>query len=157
MVFEFLRGKIDIILEKFSFSPGEMIKGKVLIDLKKPTRARQLKIGFYGLKIIKERVTDAKGNPTIRTRREFIHKFEMPLDGEKEYLKGEYHFEIKIPENIQKEPKKPKEGIFSILLRGAQILSQASGMTSRTEWYLETVLEIPMAFDMKKRASINIV
>jgi hypothetical protein len=156
MAFEFLRGKIDIVLEKFSFSPGETIKGKVLIDLKKPTRARQLKIGFYGLRIIKERITDARGNPMIRTRREFIHKFEMPLDGEKEYQKGEYQFEIKIPQDIKVE-KKPKEGILGTIFKAAEVLSQASGMTSRTEWYLETVLEIPMAFDMKKRASINIV
>jgi hypothetical protein len=156
MAFEFLRGKIDIVLEKFSFSPGETIKGKVLIDLKKPTRARQLKIGFYGLRIIKERITDARGNPTIRTRREFIHKFEIPLDGEKEYQKGEYQFEIKIPQDINVE-KKPKEGILGTIFKAAEVLSQASGMTSRTEWYLEAVLEIPMAFDMKKRASINIV
>ena len=155
MAFEFLRGKIDIVLEKFSFSPGETIKGKVLIDLKKAIRAKQLKIGFYGLKIFTERVQTQKGAET-KTRKEFIHKFEMPLDGEKEYQKGEYQFEIKIPEDIKVE-KKPKEGILGTIFKAAEVLSQASGMTSRTEWYLETVLEIPMAFDMKKRASINIV
>lgn len=155
MIFEFLRGKIDIILVKFSFSPGELIKGKVLIDLKKPIKARQLKIGFYGVKIFTERIQAQKG-PQTRTRREFIHKFEMPLDGEKEYLKGEYPFEIKIPEDIQREPKVPKEGILSILIKGAKVLSESMGMTSRTEWYLEATLEIPMAFDMKKKVSINI-
>ena len=156
MAFEFLRGKIDLILVKFRFSPGESIEGKVLIDLKKPIKARQLKIGFYGLKIFTERVQTQKGTET-RTRKEFIHKFEMPLDGEKEYFKGEYFFEIKIPEDIQVEPKMPKEGILSILFKGAKVLSEAAGITSRTEWYLEATLEIPMAFDMKKRMKINIV
>ena len=156
MIFGFLRGRIDVFLEKYNFSVGETIEGKVLIDLKKPIKAKQLKIGFYGLKIFTERVQTQKGTET-RTRKEFIHKFEMPLDGEKEYLKGEYFFEIKIPENIQVEPKKPKEGIFSILLKGAQVLSEAAGITSRTKWYLEATLEIPMAFDIKKKVSINIV
>ncbi len=108
MAFEFLRGKIDVILVKFRFSPGETIKGKILIDLKKPIKAKQLKIGFYGVKIFTERVQTQNGIET-RTRREFIHKFEMPLDDEKEYLKGEYPFEIKIPENIQQNPKLQKK------------------------------------------------
>jgi len=157
MALEFLRGKVDIVLEKFNFSPGEAIKGKVLIDLKKLIKAKQLKIGFYGLKIIKERITTSKGASSISTRKEFIHKFEVPLDGAKEYLKGEYLFEIKIPANIQVEAKKPKEGIFGTIFKAAEILSTATGTTSRVEWYLEATLEIPMAFDIKKKVNINIV
>jgi len=156
MIFDFLRGKIEVFSEKYSYSPGEIIRGRVFVDLKKPIKAKQLKIGFYGVKIFTERIQTQKGIQT-KTRSEFIHKFEIPLDGEKGYQKGEYFFEIKIPENIQVEPKKPKEGIFSILLKGAQVLSEAAGITSRTKWYLEATLEIPMAFDIKKKVSINIV
>jgi hypothetical protein len=156
MIFSFLKGKIDIVLEKFDFSPGETIKGKVLIDLKKSIKAKGLKIGFYGIKIIRERITTARGAPTTRTRKEFIHKFEIPLDGEKEYLKGEYPFEIKIPENIPTQPKMPKEGILSVLIKGAKVLSEAMGINFRIQWYLEATLEIPMGFDMKKKIFINI-
>jgi len=156
MIFEFLKGKIDISLEKFNFSPGEIIKGKVIIDLKKPIKAKGLKIGFYGIKIIRERVTTAKGTPTTKTRKEFIHKFEIPLDGEKEYLKGEYPIEIKIPENIPAQPKIPKEGILSVLIKGTKVLSEAMGVSFRIQWCLEATLEIPMAFDMKKKVFVNI-
>ena len=156
MIFEFLRGKIDIVLEKFDFSPGETINGKVVINLKKPIKAKGLKIGFYGIKIIKEKVTSERGTPTTRTRKEIIHKFEIPLGGEKEYLKGEYPFEIKIPENIPAQPKIPKEGILSVLIKGTKVLSEAMGVSFRIQWYLEATLEIPMAFDMKKKIFINI-
>ena len=156
MIFEFLRGKIDISLEKFNFSPGETIKGKVVINLKKPIKAKRLKIGFYEIKIIKEKVTSERGTPTTRTRKEIIHKFEISLGGEKEYLKGEYPFEIKIPENIPAQPKVPKEGVLSVLIKGTKVLSEAMGVSFRIQWYLETTLEIPMAFDMKKKIFINI-
>jgi len=156
MIFEFLRGKIDIVLEKFDFSPGETIKGKAVINLKKPIKAKGLKIGFYGIKIIKEKVTSERGTPTTRTRKEIIHKFEISLGGEKEYLKGEYPFEIKIPENVPAQPKIPKEGILSVLIKGTKVLSEAMGVSFRIQWYLETTLEIPMAFDMKKKIFINI-
>jgi len=156
MIFEFLRGKIEIVLEKFNFSPGEQIKGKVLIDLKKKIKANGLKIGLYGVRIIKERVTDRKGNQTTRTRREFIHKFEMPLDGQKEYLKGEYPFEIKIPGTVPTQPKIQKQGILSVLIKGAKILEEMAGINFRIEWYLEATLEIPMGFDMKKKVFINV-
>jgi len=156
MVFGFLSGGIEIALEKFNFSPGEMIKGKVFVDLKKPIKAKQLKIGFYGLRIFTERIRTQRGTET-RTKKEFIHKFEMPLDGEKEYLKGEYPFEIKIPENIQLQVKVPKEGILGTIFKTVEILSTTLGVTSRIEWYLEATLEIPMAFDIKKKLAINIV
>ena len=35
MVFGFGRGKIKILIDKFNFSPGETVTGKVSLELKK--------------------------------------------------------------------------------------------------------------------------
>jgi hypothetical protein len=156
MIFDFLRGKLEILLEKFNFSPGEIIKGKVFLELKKPILAKQLKIELAGLKITTRQITSPKGTPTTQTTKEFIFHFEMPLDGEKEYLKGEYPFEIKIPENVLQAPQKVPEGILATLLKTAEIASTIAGVSSRIEWYLEATLAIPKGFDMKKKVKINI-
>jgi hypothetical protein len=155
MIFGFGKGKIEIFLEKFNFSPGETIKGKVLLQLKEPIFAKQLKIGLFGLKITTRRVT-LRGTPTTETKKEFIYKFEMPLDGEKEYLKGEYPFEIKIPSDIFTTPPQISEGALGAVIKTMQMLSSLSGITSRVEWYLEVSLCIPKGFDIKKKVNINI-
>jgi hypothetical protein len=156
MIFEFLKGKIDVLIEKYNFSPGEMIKGRVILELKKPILAKELRIGLFGLKITTRQITSSKGTPTTQTKTEFIYRFEMPLDKEKAYLKGDYPFEIKIPENILQIPKKVPEGILGTLLKTAEIASTIAGVSSRIEWYLEATLAIPKGFDMKKKVKINI-
>lgn len=152
MIFGFGRGKIEILLERFNFSPGEVIKGKVSFELKKPVLARQLKITFAGLRTITRQIITSKGTPSTETKRDFIYHFEMPLDGEKEYLKGEYPFEIKIPADVLQRAPKP-EGFLGTLLKGVKYLK---GTTTRIDWYLEACLDIPKAFDIKKRVKINI-
>ncbi len=156
MIFGLGRGKLEILLEKFNFFPGETIKGKLILELKKPILAKELKIGLFGLKITTRQVTSFKGTPTTQTRKDFIYRFEMPLDGEKEYLKGEYPFEIKIPENILQAPQKTSEGILGTILKTAEVISTIAGVSSRIEWYLEATLAIPKGFDMKKKIKINI-
>jgi hypothetical protein len=156
MIFEFLKGKIDILIEKYNFSPGETIRGRVFLELKKPILAKELRIGLFGLKITTRQITSSKGTPTTQTKTEFIYHFEMPLDKEKTYLKGDYPFEIKIPENILQTPQKAPKGILDILFKTAEIASTIAGVSSRIEWYLEATLAIPKGFDMKKRVKINI-
>jgi len=155
MIFGFGKGKIEISLEKFNFSPGETIQGKVSIELKKPILAKQLKIGFFGLKTTTRQVTTPKGIPSTQTRKDFIYQFEIPLDGEKEYSKGEYPFEIKIPADILQKTSLP-EGALGAVIKTVEILSSLTGVTSRIEWYLEASLNIPKAFDIKKKIKINI-
>lgn len=159
MIFGLGRGKIDISLEKFNFSPGETIKGKVFLELKNPIQAKQLKINLAGLKTTTRPVTTAEGHRSTETNKDFIYHFDMPLDGEKEYLKGEYPFEIKIPADILQStslPKEASEGALGTVLKAAQILSTTRGTTSRIEWYIEASLSIPGTFDIKKKININI-
>jgi len=159
MIFGLGAGKIEIFLEKYIFSPGEIIKGKVSFDLKKPTLAKKLKIILAGVKITKSQYRDARGASSTETKSDFIHRFEMSLDGEKEYSKGEYPFEIKIPGNVlgaTSMPKEAQEGILGAVLKTAEVIGKMSGTTSRIEWYLEASLEIPGAFDVKKKIEISV-
>lgn len=152
-------GKIDIFLEKFNFSPGETIKGKVSFELKKPTLAKKLRVTLAGLKITTYWTQHPNRPSTRETRRDFIYNFELTLDGEKEYSKGEYPFEIKIPENILGAsffPKQATEGALGAIFKTAETLSQLSLGSSRIEWYLEAALELSGAFDVKKKVNINI-
>jgi len=159
MIFGLGRGKIDIHLEKFNFSLGETIKGKVSFELKKPIQAKQLRITLAGLKTTTYPDTTPDNISHSETEKNFIYKFDMPLDGKKEYLKGEYPFEIKIPADILQSTSLPKEasgGALGTVLKAAQILSTMRGTTSRIEWYIETSLSIPGTFDIKKKININI-
>lgn len=147
MVFGFGRGKIEINLKKYNFSPGDTIKGKISLKLKKSVQAKTLKVGLVGEKVTKEfrRTSDTR----TRQKKTYFFNFEMPLDGEKEYLKGEYSFEIKIPSNVLQTPK----GAVGDIIKGIQVLSGKDIMMS---WYVIAKLDIPSGFDISKKIQINI-
>ncbi len=158
MIFGFGAGKIDISLEKFNFLPGETIKGRVSFELKKPTLAKKLRVTLNGVRITTYLEKRLNRPPTRQTRKDFIHRFELVLDGEKEYLKGEYPFEIKIPANVLTMPSKPTEateGVLGTMFKTFEMLKAKSSI-SRIEWYLEAAIELPAAFDIKKRVDITV-
>ena len=151
MVFGLGEKKIEVILDKFNFSPGETIKGKVILKLKKPVKAKQLKVGLRGEKTT-ENLRTVSGKPTTRQKKSYIYNFEMPLDREKDYLEGEYSFEIKIPINLtQNIPL--SSGAVGDFLKGIQILA---GKDTRITWYVIAYLDISMGFDIAEKVQVNI-
>jgi len=44
----FGKGKVDIIIPKTNFSPGDAISGNVVLTLKKPVKAREVNISLIG-------------------------------------------------------------------------------------------------------------
>lgn len=81
-----------------------------------------------------------------------VHEFELVLDREKEYFRGDYPFEIKIPDNILQKSPEP-EGTLGTIIKATQFIS--GGMT-RIDWYIETSLFIPKVLDMKKKVNITL-
>ena len=152
MVFGFGRGKFEVILEKFNYSPGETITGKVSFKLKKPTKAKKLKVALIGEKITTRMERDSKGRMTSRKDKAYVYDFEMPLDGEKEYTEGEYDFQIKIPENILQSIPSPK-GVLGDAVKAMQFLS---GAQTKISWYIVANLDVPMGLDISKKAQVNI-
>ena len=150
-MFGFGKKQIDVILEKFNFSPGETLKGKITLNLDKPVHAKQLKVALIGERIstIMERRPNGSTNP--HQEKTYVFNFQMPLDGEKDYLQGEYTFEIKIPTNVLQNI--PLEGKIGGILKTIQALSMTGAKIS---WFVQANLDIPMKIDISKKVQINI-
>jgi len=154
MVFGLGKKQIEITLEKYNYSPGETIAGKVTLKLKNPVQANQLRVALIG-----ERVTRKLGMISSRgTHPEhevpYIYNFQMPLDGEKEYVEGEYNFGIKIPANILQATPTAPGGVIGDVAKAVRFLS---GTTTRISWYVRATLDIPKKMDISsKNVQINI-
>jgi len=145
MVFGLGKGKIEVLLEKYNFSPGDTIKGRITLKLKKPIRAKALKVGLVG-----EKKTTQYGTSSTSQSKTHFFDFEMPLDGGKEYLEGDYNFEIKIPANVlQAQPG----GAVGDIVKGIQLLS---GKDVRISWHVIAKLDIPSGLDVSKKVQVNI-
>jgi len=149
-MFGFGKKEIEIFLEKYNYSLGENIGGKISLKLNKPTKAKALKVGLIGERLITETGRTTDGKISSHQRKEYVFNFEMPLDGEKEYSQGEYNFEIKIPTNISQNLP---GGLAGDLLKTVQILA---GNKSNVYWYIIAKLDIPMGIDVSNRIQINI-
>jgi len=158
----FGKGKINIVIPKAHFAPGDTISGNVALTLKKPLKAREVSISLIG----EQKTTQRKGmmgsqNTSTTTQRMRIYDFKHQLDSEKEYSQGqEYRFEIKIPADIlSAKPQMPELG--GKLGQGLKIAQAAAAMTGaiplqQTKWYLLAKLDIPRGLDVKKKADVTI-
>ena len=146
MVFGFGEGKVEVILEKNNFKKGETIKGKVVLDLPKPKKAKELRVKLYA-----EREVWKLSGGKRRKSKEVMFSYPMKLGGEKEYVSGEYEFEIMIPKTPEVEAP---AGAAGEVLKAVSFLA---GTPSAPRWYLETSLDIPMSMDIKKKVQINVV
>lgn len=153
MVFGFGEGKINISLEKYSFSPGETIRGKLVLSLNKPKQARSLRLVFRGIeKMHSGGISVGSGglrHSSKNTERP-VYNFELKLDGEHEYSgTQEYSFEIAVPKtSTQAMP----EGTLGSVLGAARFLS---GTQSRVEWFLDASLDCS-GLDVNKKVQVSV-
>jgi len=169
-LFGFGKGKIGIALEKYNFSPGETMRGTVSLELKKPVQARQLRAVFYGTrkKLVVDRSRPRRsgvgirvggspgvsmGGASTRTETETVYRFEMQLDGEKEYSGGQYQLEIGIPSDLMQSVKAP-DGTLGNIVKAAKFLA---GPMARVQWFIEVTLDIPKGSDVGKKVQVNLV
>jgi len=150
--------KITLMLDKYNFKPGEMIKGKVKLNLKKPVSARKLEVAFIGRMIQKQSAASVAGLAAVasgnraRSRTDYttVFNFKMPLAGEKEYHKEEYPFEIKIPDSILQDNQKT-EGKAATAATALKVLG---GISRHVDWYVKAELDVPMKLDIKNSQKI---
>ena len=152
----FGKDKMALSLEKYNYKPGDKIKGTIKLDLKKPIQARKLEISFIGRRVDKQSSASIAGMASgsrghhSRTSYTNIFEFDMPVDGEKEYLNQSYPFEIKIPNDIlQNNPS--VEGKFG---QASSALKMIAGVSSRIDWIVRAQLDIPKKFDVKQSQKI---
>ena len=145
------KGKIEIIPDKYQYSPGETINGKLKLTIKKPMISKELKINLIGQQKVKSRKMNIRPR---NSRSEFktieVFNFSMPLHKQKEYTIGEQeiNFQIKIPNNIL-DSQEPKVlgflGAFDFSARKYPI-----------KWHLSANLEVPGINPYSKKIQINI-
>ena len=149
-------GKMVIVPEKFNYTAGETIKGKLTLTTKKPIKATSLKVSLVAVE--KTSSVQRTGSSMKKsTNTKTVFNFEMPLDGEKEYNNAEYDFEIKIPENVMQRTNQMPDigGGLGTALKAAKYLT--SGQTSnQIIWHLLGDLNIPGGRDIANKVQLNI-
>jgi len=149
----FGKGKIDIIVPKTNFAPGEKISGNVVLTLKKPVKAREVNISLIG-----EQTTTRGGITSTEQSKstQRIYDFKHRLDGAKEYDKeAKYDFEIKLPQDIlSRQPQMPQ--VSGALGQGLKIAQAITGMGVWASWYLLAKLDVPRGIDITKKVQITI-
>lgn len=137
MVLGIGEGRVDLVLDKTSYRPGEAIKGRISLFLNQPEQARALRVEFYG--------EIEKYNGTSRSIQK-ICQAQKDVSGEKSYASGEaYDFEIAVPlDAVQPQ----KSGI---------IMSLFSIFTPIPKWYVQACLDMPMKLDMNRKVRIQIL
>lgn len=156
----FGKEKITLMLEKFDYKPGDVIRGTVTLNLKKPTKARKLEVGLIGRRISKQSnlgvgpmmASRGRGGVRSSTQYQTVYNFMIPLDMEKEYYTGDYKFEIKIPSTILQDSP-TLDGTFG---QAAAAVKMLAGVSSRIDWIVRAQLDVPMALDVKKSQKIII-
>lgn len=156
----FGKEQITLELEKYDYTPGESIKGTVKVNLKKPVKGRKLYVELIGRQVQRQSgisvANVAMGNARAGGKSSYriVYRFDMPLDGEKTYHSGDYPFEIKIPADILQSTTTPAaEGKLGGVIKAAQMLG---GISTRTDWIVQTQLDVPMKLDVKKDQKIVI-
>ena len=100
----FRKDQMTLQLEKYDFKPGDVIKGYLKLNLRKPLQGRKLLVAFRGTRVdtVMVRTTSSKGVPSSHMEKikTIIYNFELPLDEEATYYTEMYPFEIKIPSDL---------------------------------------------------------
>lgn len=146
MVLGIGEGKIGIVTEKQNYTNGEMLKGKVTLDLNGAKKAKGLRIKFYG----ERRVQRGKSSHI-----EKIMIQEFSLDVEKEYPAGtkDYEFQFQLP-TLQRPQQSQDGGIMGGIMN---IISSMSDPYGNVSWFLDASLDLPMSFDISRKQRVNFV
>jgi len=148
----FGKEKITMMLEKYNFNPGDTIKGKVSLNLKKPLKARKMEVSFIGQR--KEKYRNSQGRTSYRNTKVF--DFTMPLGPEKDYQNDSFNIEIKIPSDILQQCRAPSTPELDGTL--GKVVAVGTALSGNryypVEWMVCAQLDVPMKLDVKKTQKI---
>lgn len=142
--------KITLMLEKYNFNPGEIAKGNITINLKKPTYARKLQVSLIGVRRVR------RGN---NWQWQKVYDFDMPISGEKDYQNEQVPFQLQIPPDIlqaKTSQQAIQEGLQDKLGAAGSLISAVSVGTGVTKWKIRVQLDIPKKLDVKADQDIQL-
>ncbi len=148
--------KITVTLDKYQYKPGDVIKGSVGLNLRKPVRARKLTVALLG----KIRTTHTGPKGQVRVEDVVVYDFTIPLDGENDYLSEMYPFEIKIQEDIL-QMHSSREQLQKMLQAklgavGSFLGQMATAGQGPVRWMVHAQLDIKLKLDVQKTQDIAI-
>jgi sporulation-control protein spo0M len=157
----FGRGKIDISIQKTSYTPGDTISGSVNLTLKNPVKAREMTLSLIGeyMTIVTDRVIGPV--PAVRpkgglllTRGRMLQSDEIrkvePIHHYKKSTKNVQIYGFKEQLDGEIEYSQSKEYRFGIKITTDMPTS------SVVNWYLLAKLDIPHGRDITKKVRIKI-
>ncbi len=147
MVFGIVEGSIQLVLDKNIFNPGEIVKGRIILKLNNPKKAKELRVN-----LLRVTTTMRKG----KRHETSIKLSEAILGGEQEYSSKEYNFELLIPTDIYPNPINAPANMQGIVAGAASLISMF-GVNSPPTFCVHAKLVTPLSFDMSKSVMINIV
>ena len=142
--------KITLMLEKYNFTPGEVAKGTIKLNLKKPTYARKLQVSLIGVRRVRQ------GNSWKWQK---VYDFDMPVSGEKDYQQEEVSFQLHIPPDIlnpRTSQQAMQESLEDKLGAAGKFISAISVGTGTTNWKIRAQLDVPKALDVKVDQDIQL-
>ncbi len=151
MIFGIGEGKIDLVLEKMNFAYGETVKGKLKLDLPKPTKAKELRVELSAIKKVQESIRSSTGKTRYANHDKVIYSFKLSLGGDQEYLTKEYDFELKLPP----PPVQSTQPVPGWIGEAMNVLT-AFSVASPVRWYVNASLDRPMSFDVSKKVQITV-
>ena len=144
MVFGIGEGKIEIFLDKGSFSYGESIRGRLALTLDKPKKARGLRIA-----LVQQEYRYHHSSKGGTYSWDTIYSFKADLDGEKEYQsRSDYTFEMQIPNSQKPMGANSPDGLLGAVV---SVLSRQR----KIKWLLDASLDMP-GFDINKKIDIAV-
>ncbi len=78
------------------------------------------------------------------------YRFDMPISGEGTYTQGTKEFQMIVPQDVIKNE------LGGGLGTAVKALQMIGGGFSKTQYYLEAVLDVPGGFDVNKKVQITI-
>lgn len=142
--------KITLMLEKYNFTPGDLAKGTVTLNLKKPTYARKLEVSLIGVRRVR------RGNSW---QWQTVYDFDMPISGERDYEQEQINFELKIPPDIldaRTSQQAIQDSLEDKLGAAGKFISAVSVGTGTTNWKIRAQLDIPKKLDVKATQDIQL-
>jgi hypothetical protein len=147
-MFAFLKGKADIVLENYNFSAGDIIKGKVILKVKKNFESKGIVLKLLARS--KKTSVGAKGSSTSYVD---VYNFSQDLEREKSYSSSssplEIPFELKIPENVF-SPNQTQQNIMNVV-------GFVTGNYSQINWSVNVKVRVRKCLtNITKKVSITV-
>lgn len=143
----FWKGSMELDIPQNTFALHEFIKGKIILRLKKPIKARGLFISLEGKEMV---VTDGLMDEDPVKEWQIFCDIIVPLGGHMFYSSGEYEFKIDIPNEASHGLSKSRGGAGKIL----KTVGGFVGAPGIIEWHIFARLDIPMGIDLSKKKQI---